>query len=57
MANTIFFSYVGIYTRMKRISPINTSLGAVIGALPPILGWLAAGESILSPIPMCFFFF
>jgi protoheme IX farnesyltransferase len=35
-------SYVGIYTPLKRITTINTFLGAFPGALPPLIGWTAA---------------
>ncbi len=34
--------YVLIYTPLKRISSINTLVGAVPGALPPLIGWIAA---------------
>ena len=34
--------YVVIYTPMKKISPLNTAVGAVAGALPVAIGWLAA---------------
>ena len=36
------FLYVLVYTPMKRISWINTSIGAIHGALPPMGGWAAA---------------
>ncbi len=36
------FLYVVIYTPMKRLSWLNTSLGAIPGALPPVGGWTAA---------------
>ncbi|CAK62009.1 unnamed protein product (macronuclear) [Paramecium tetraurelia] len=36
--NLIFFSYLGIYTTLKTRSPMNTLIGAVIGALPVVLG-------------------
>ena len=36
------FLYVVIYTPMKRLTWLNTSLGAVPGALPPMGGWSAA---------------
>ena len=40
------FLYAGVYTPMKRISVINTWLGAVVGAIPPLMGWVAAaGQS------------
>ena len=34
--------YLAIYTPMKRLSPLNTAVGAVAGALPVTIGWLAA---------------
>lgn len=40
--------YVLIYTPLKRISAINTLVGAIPGALPPLIGWIAAtGEPSL----------
>jgi len=33
--------YTHVYTRLKRISQYNTEVGALFGALPPIIGWLA----------------
>lgn len=35
--------YVCAYTPLKRVSPLCTAIGAVAGALPPVLGWTAAG--------------
>ena len=35
-------SYVAIYTPLKRITPLNTFIGAFPGALPPLIGWTAA---------------
>lgn len=35
--------YVFCYTPMKRLSPLNTVVGAVPGALPPLIGWGASG--------------
>jgi protoheme IX farnesyltransferase len=34
--------YVVAYTPLKRLSPLNTAVGAVAGALPVAIGWLAA---------------
>ena len=39
-------TYVFFYTPLKRISPHNTLVGAIPGALPPLLGWTAATGSI-----------
>lgn len=38
--------YAGIYTPMKRMHWLNTWVGAVVGGIPPLMGWAAAaGES------------
>ena len=38
--------YAGVYTPMKRLSVLNTWVGAVVGAIPPLMGWAAAaGQS------------
>jgi protoheme IX farnesyltransferase len=34
--------YVVVYTPMKQISSLNTLVGAIPGALPPLIGWVAA---------------
>lgn len=40
--------YVLIYTPLKQVSAINTLVGAIPGALPPLIGWIAAtGEASL----------
>lgn len=36
-------TYVFLYTPAKRTSSLCTTIGAVPGAMPPVLGWLAAG--------------
>ena len=35
-------SYLFIYTPLKRVTWLNTAVGAVPGALPPVMGWTAA---------------
>jgi protoheme IX farnesyltransferase len=35
-------AYVGVYTPLKKFSPICTTIGALPGAMPPLLGWTAA---------------
>lgn len=41
-----FGAYVGVYTPMKRLSAWSTFVGAVPGALPPLIGWTAARGEI-----------
>eukprot|EP00112_Aurelia_sp_Birch-Aquarium-sp1_P008706 Seg19662.1 transcript_id=Seg19662.1/GoldUCD/mRNA.D3Y31 product="Protoheme IX farnesyltransferase" protein_id=Seg19662.1/GoldUCD/D3Y31 len=35
--------YVFVYTPLKRKSTTNTLIGAIPGAIPPVIGWAAAG--------------
>ncbi|KAM7430053.1 Protoheme IX farnesyltransferase [Porites harrisoni] len=39
-AGTLFL-YTSVYTPMKRLSILNTWVGSVVGALPPLMGWAA----------------
>lgn len=39
-------SYVLLYTPLKRLTTWNTMVGALPGALPPLIGWAAAEGSI-----------
>jgi protoheme IX farnesyltransferase len=34
--------YVLVYTPLKQSTPLNTLVGAVVGAIPPLMGWTAA---------------
>jgi protoheme IX farnesyltransferase len=36
------FLYAFVYTPLKRISVVNTWVGAVVGGIPPLMGWVAA---------------
>jgi protoheme IX farnesyltransferase len=38
--------YVLAYTPLKRHSALSTAVGAIPGALPPVLGWTAAGGAL-----------
>jgi protoheme IX farnesyltransferase len=40
------FLYVLVYTPMKRFTWLNTSVGAIPGALPPMIGWAGATNDI-----------
>jgi protoheme IX farnesyltransferase len=48
-----------IYTPMKRKSPYAVIPGSIIGAIPPVVGWISGGGSLSSPesIFLAFFFF
>ena len=39
-------SYVCIYTPLKRVTWLNTAIGAIPGALPPLMGWAAARNEL-----------
>ncbi len=41
--------YVFVYTPLKRRSSVNTLVGAVPGALPPLIGWLGGGGALEDP--------
>lgn len=40
------FLYIVVYTPLKKITWLNTSIGSIPGALPIIGGWTAASDSI-----------
>jgi protoheme IX farnesyltransferase len=38
--------YVFVYTPLKRMHSVNTLVGAIPGAIPPVIGWVGAGGSL-----------
>ena len=40
--------YTLAYTPMKQRTPLNTWVGAVVGAIPPVMGWTAGGGAMMS---------
>ena len=46
VALATLLSYVVLYTPMKRLTSFSTVVGAVPGALPPMIGWAASRGSI-----------
>lgn len=41
--------YVFVYTPMKRMSSMNTLVGAIPGAIPPMIGWVGGDGGIMDP--------
>ncbi len=46
LAAATLASYVFVYTPLKRRTTLNTMIGAIPGALPPVGGWAAATGSV-----------
>ncbi len=46
LAMTNLFLYTSVYTPMKRVSILNTWVGSVVGAIPPIIGWASVTGSL-----------
>ena len=57
LAALVWYNF--IYTPMKKLTPFAVIPGSVIGALPPLVGWVAGGGELLDPraLIMAFFFF
>jgi heme o synthase len=41
-----WITYVLLYTPLKTVSPANTAVGAVAGAMPVLIGWSAVGAPL-----------
>lgn len=46
VAFTTLLTYAAIYTPLKRVSSFATVVGAIPGALPPVIGWAAARDTL-----------
>lgn len=46
LAAATILLYLLVYTPLKRVTTLNTIVGAVPGALPPLIGWTAARGAV-----------
>jgi protoheme IX farnesyltransferase len=46
VATTTWATYLFVYTPLKRRTSLSTLVGAVPGALPPLIGWAAARQAL-----------
>ncbi len=50
VAVATWVTYVPIYTPLKQLSEWNTTVGAISGALPMLIGYTAAGGTLYDPV-------
>lgn len=48
LAGVIIVTYLFLYTPLKRLTRWSTVIGGIPGALPPVMGWTAAGGELNS---------
>lgn len=55
--NVIWYNL--IYTPLKKVTPLAIIPGALIGAIPPVIGWVAGNGNLFDPtiLIVAFFFF
>ena len=46
LALTTMLIYITLYTPLKKVTPLATEIGALPGAIPPLMGWMAAEGSV-----------
>ena len=47
LGTTNMVLYAGLYTYLKPRSTLNTWVGAIVGAIPPLMGWVSAGGTLM----------
>lgn len=51
---TVIVGYVFLYTPLKRVTSASTAIGAIPGAMPPLMGWTSAADEISLPALVLF---
>jgi heme o synthase len=46
LGSLVIVGYVLVYTPLKTRTSVSTAIGAIPGALPPLMGWTAASDNI-----------
>ena len=57
IGGAIWLGYLGVYTKMKRTSEMNTFIGSIVGSMPVYLGWAASGRSLCMIEPFALFLY
>ena len=56
LALVVLVVYLAMYTPLKRVTHLSTAVGGIPGALPPVIGWVAAGRGFSLEAYLLFLF-